>query len=79
MIHDCALDRQVSFLGLDACMTSQLKVQVTLLNPDDMDPKHLSGIGKIRIMRIGIICIGRDWGPSNMSALDENPDYTCPD
>ena len=26
-----------------------------------MDPKFLSGLGKIRIMRIGIICIGRDW------------------
>ena len=27
----------------------------------DVDPKFLSGLGKIRIMQIGIICIGRDW------------------
>ena len=26
----------------------------------DVDPKFLSGLGKIRIVRIGIICIGRD-------------------
>ena len=28
----------------------------------DVDPKFLSGLGKIRIMGIGIVCIGRDWG-----------------
>ena len=46
-----------------------------------MDSTFLSGLGKIRIMHIGSICIGRDWdlGPSNLSGLDENPDYTCPD
>ena len=44
-----------------------------------MDLKFLSVLGKIRIMRIGIICIGRDRGPSNLSGSDENPDYTCPD
>ena len=27
----------------------------------DVDPKLLSGLGKIWIMRIGIICIGKDW------------------
>ena len=27
----------------------------------DVDPKFLSGLGKIRIMHIGIICIGKDW------------------
>ena len=27
----------------------------------DVDPKYLSGLDKIRIMRIGIICIGTDW------------------
>ena len=37
-----------------------------------MDPKFVSGLGKIRSMRIGIICVGRDWD------LDENSDYTCP-
>ena len=26
----------------------------------DVDPKFLSGLGKIRIMHIGIVCIGRD-------------------
>ena len=26
-----------------------------------MDPEFLSGLGKIRVMRIGITCIGRDW------------------
>ena len=26
----------------------------------DVDPKFLSGLRKIRIIRIGIICIGRD-------------------
>ena len=26
----------------------------------DVDPKFLYGLGKIRIMRIGIICIGSD-------------------
>ena len=44
-----------------------------------MDIKFLSGLGKIRIMRIGIICTGRDPGPSDLSGFDENPDYTCPD
>ena len=34
----------------------------------------MSGIGKIRIM-----LIVRGLGPSNLSGLDENPDYTCPD
>ena len=37
---------------------TEKSVQVTLLNPD---PKFLSGLGKIQIMRIGIMCIGRDW------------------
>ena len=27
----------------------------------DVDPKFVSGLGKIRIMHIGIICIGRDF------------------
>ena len=27
----------------------------------DVDPKFLSGLDKIWIMHIGIICIGRDW------------------
>ena len=41
-----------------------------------MDPKFLSGLGKIRIMRIGIICIERDWDlPLNLSGLDKTPDY----
>ena len=50
-----------------------------------MDPKFLSGLGKIRIMRIGNTSIckgeggGKGLGPSNLSGLDENPDYTCPD
>ena len=44
-------------------------MRVTLMNiymqlcliRTDVDPKVLSGLGKIRIMHIGIICIGRDW------------------
>ena len=27
----------------------------------DVDPKSLSGLGKIRSMLLGIICIGMDW------------------
>ena len=27
----------------------------------DVDPKYPSGLDKIRIMRIRIICIGSDW------------------
>ena len=40
-----------------------------------MDPKFLSGLGKIGIMHtgIGIICVG------GTSGLDVNLDYTCPD
>ena len=41
-----------------------------------MDPKILSGLDKIRIMHIGSICIEKD---RDLSGLDENPDYTCPD
>ena len=45
-----------------------------------MDPKCLSGLGKIRIMRIGIYNMYKKGpGPSNLSGLDENLDYTCPD
>ena len=45
-----------------------------------MDPKFLSGLDVNRIMRLGIICIGiKGLGPFNLSVLDENPDYTCPD
>ena len=47
------------------------------LTRTDVDRKSLSGLGKIRIMRIGIICLERD--PSNLSDLDENPDYTYPE
>ena len=40
-----------------------------------MDPEFLSGLGKIRIMHIGIIYIGiKGLGPSNLSCLDENLD-----
>ena len=27
----------------------------------DVDTKYLSGLGRIRIIYIGIMCIGRDW------------------
>ena len=48
-IHD-----NVSVLKL-TCIYRQLSLIRT-----DVDPKFLSGLGKIRIKRIGIICIGRD-------------------
>ena len=41
-----------------------------------MDPEILSGLGKIRIMRIGIICKERNWDLP--ICLDENSDKTCP-
>ena len=40
-----------------------------------MDPKFLSGLGKIRTMRIGIICKDRGL----LSGLGKSPDYTSPD
>ena len=43
------------------------------------DPKFLSGLGKIWNMHIGIIWYRKGPGASNLSGLDENPDYTCPD
>ena len=36
-----------------------------------MDSKFLSGLGKIRIVRIVNVCIGRGLGPSNLSGLEE--------
>ena len=56
---------------------SNLNYRQLCLIQTDVDPKFLSGLGKIRIMSTGIKCIGP--GPSNLSGLDENPDYTCPD
>ena len=44
-----------------------------------MDHKFLSGLDLIRIMRIGIYMYRKGSGHSNLSGLDENPDYTCPD
>ena len=37
-----------------------IKYRQRCLIRTDVDPKYLSGLGKIRIMRIGIVCIGRD-------------------
>ena len=43
-----------------ALCTHQPYRQLCLIRTD-VDPKFLSGLGKIRIMCIVIICIGRDW------------------
>ena len=40
--------------------TPSYYMQLCLIRTD-VDPKFLSGLGKIRIKRIEIICIGRDW------------------
>ena len=40
---------------------TNLKCRQLCLIQTDVDPKFLSRLGKIRIMRKGIICIGRDW------------------
>ena len=44
------------------CLSNQSGLSKVACCRTDVDPKFLSGLGKIRIMRIGItcICIGRD-------------------
>ena len=42
-------------------MCEEMEYRQLCLIRTDVDPKFLSGLGKIRIMRIGIICIGTDW------------------
>ena len=49
----------------------------TCLIQTDVDPTFLFGLGEIRIMHVGIICIGRD-RPSNRSGIDKNPDDILP-
>ena len=63
--HSCL--NVVSLLGTEG------SIQATLFNADDVDPKFMSGLCKIRIMHMGFMCMGRD------RDLPICPDYTCPD
>ena len=48
----------VSLSGM-CVFLSRYYMQLCLIRTD-VDPKFLSGLDKIRNMRIGVICIGRD-------------------
>ena len=45
------------------CLRFDMTFNTGNLIRSDVDPKFLCRLGKIWIMRIGIICIGRDWDP----------------
>ena len=55
---------------------SRSSIQANLLNPDLCGPKILS---KNPNYAFGNYMYRKGLGPSNLSGLDENPDYTCPD
>ena len=44
-----------------------------------MDPKFLSGLGKNLDFAYRNYMYRKGMGPSNLSSLDENLNYTCPD
>ena len=50
---------RVATVNIATCIQIYKYRQLCLIRTD-VDPKFLSGLGKIRIMRIGFICIGRD-------------------
>ena len=56
---------------------SKIPYRQLCLIQTDVYPKILSGLGKIRIIRIGVSYMYRkEPGPSNLSGLEENLDFT---
>ena len=55
------------------------RVQATLLNPDWCEPNISIRIWRNPDYVYRKYMYRKGFGASNLSGLDENPDYTCPD